>query len=519
MISDLIISLDSSTSASKAIIWDLQGNIVAKGCSNLNIIQEQPDWYEQSAEAWWNTACMAFQQAANQIDPRRLAAVCIAHQRETFVMVSEDGHPLRPGILWMDERARHLMSGLKSLLDADHFHQVTGKPLSGNLTVGKIAWLRTYEPELFDSAYMFLDVHAYLVRQLTGLFRTGFGCVDPMGLFDMRHNNWSDEILAGLGTDVTHFPTVLPTGSLLGTVTKEAAKASHLPEGLPVITGIGDGQAACLGANISHQGECYISLGTSVVSGTISESYVTNRAFRTMYAGIPNTYILETALLGGAYTLQWFLNNFSPSDNRKNDESLSPEKLMEDAARLVPAGSEGLLLVPYWNSVMNPYWDEAARGIIVGWTGTHRKQHVYRSILEGIAFEQRLHTTGVEKVLKMDISRYVVVGGGAQSDLWCQIIADVTGKRVYRTHYHEATALGAAVLGASAVGLYPNASDAANAMVNIDPNFFKPVAERQIFYDRLYNEVYINLFPALQIYIDHLTDIISTSVNEKMSQN
>jgi sugar (pentulose or hexulose) kinase len=180
---------------------------------------------------------------------------------------------------------------------------------------------------------------------------------------------------------------------------------------------------------------------------------------------------------------------------------------MDAAASKVPAGAQGLMLVPYWNSAMNPYWDAAASGIVVGWTGSHHQQHMYRAILEGTAFEQRLHTIGVEQALGRPIERYIAVGGGAHNDLWCQIIADVTGKPVYRTRSLEAAALGAGILAASAAGLFPDIRQAAQSMVHIDSEFFTPDPARHRYYSQLYEEVYIHLFPALQTHLDRLTEI------------
>ncbi len=165
------------------------------------------------------------------------------------------------------------------------------------------------------------------------------------------------------------------------------------------------------------------------------------------------------------------------------------------------------MLVPYWNSAMNPYWDASASGVVAGWRGIHGRAHMYRAILEGTAFEQRLHTTGVEQALDRQISRYVAVGGGARSDLWCQIIADVTGKPVYRARSPEAAALGAGILAASAAGVYSSIPQAALAMVHLDPVFFAPDSARHRYYSQLYEEVYVHLFPALQTYLDRLTQI------------
>jgi xylulokinase len=226
-----------------------------------------------------------------------------------------------------------------------------------------------------------------------------------------------------------------------------------------------------------------------------------------MYGGIPGSYSLETVLLGGTYTITWFIENFSGLATSGQDPSTSPEAVLEAAAANIPPGSLGLILVPYWNSAMNPYWDASASGIVVGWRGIHQPAHLYRAILEGIAFEQRLHMEGVEDALQQPVSRYIAVGGGARSRLWRQIIADVTSRLVYHADVSEATALGAGILAAAGSGLSPSVFDAAQAMTRIAAQAEEPDPDRHSYYSLLYKDVYRPLFPALQTYLDRLAKL------------
>lgn len=499
--SPLVIGLDCSTSACKAVVWDCRGNAIAKGYSPLSLITPHPTWHEQSAESWWTATVQAIRQAVSQVDGQRLQAVCIAHQRETFVPVDEYGQPLTNGILWMDERARELLPGLEQVFGQHDFHKLTGKRLSVNLTIAKIAWLKEYQPEIFARTCKYLDVHSFLVHRLTGLYRTGSGCADPTGLFDMQHNCWAELLLSHIGIRPDQLPDVFPPGTVLGTVTASAAEACGLPPGLLVVAGLGDGQASGLGVNITSPGDAYLSLGTSVISGTFSEHYVFDPAFRTMTSGIAGTYLLETVLLGGTYTLTWFMEKIA---GQPDQDVKQLQDFYDQAASAIPPGSEGLMAVPYWNSVLGPYWDPAASGIIVGWRGIHQRAHLYRAILEGIAFEQRLNTTGVENALGQFVNRYIAIGGGAQSNLWCQIIADITNKPVFRAATTEAAALGAGILAATAAGWYADAWQAAQEMTRILPHPIEPDAARHVFYSKLFEEVYRPLFPAVREFVDRL---------------
>lgn len=504
---DLVIGIDSSTTGTKVIVFDRQGTILAEGRQPISLEMPRPAWHEQPAETWWSALCTATRQAMASLEKdlgptysQRLAGLCITIQRETFVPVDVNGRPLRPAIVWMDERARELLPGFEREFGGERFHQITGKPLSGNLSAPKIAWLRQNEPETFRAAARYLDVHAFLVARLTGICATGTGCADPMGLLDMRRQAWSAELLDWLGLRSDQLPELVPTGAPLGTVTPEAARLTGLPSGLPVIAGTGDGQAGGLGSRIVAPGLSSLNLGTAVVTGTFSATYHTGLAFRTMLAGIPGAYLLETVLLGGGYTIHWFMDRFITAYRGRQAE-------LEAVAARVPAGASGLLLVPYWNSVLNPYWDASASGIVAGWRGIHGPEHLYRAILEGIAFELRLSTEGVAAATGQPVTSYIINGGGARSDLWCQIIADVTGRSGVRSTAREATALGAGILAAAGTGLYPDVSSAVAGMAHLEEQSLTPDPARHAFYSKVYEEVYRHLYPSLQAHLARLADL------------
>ncbi len=460
---DLVLGIDSSTTACKALAFDRQGRCAAEGRARLETSMPRANWHEQRAEDWWQALVAALRAVTGQVDAGRLAAVCITAQRETFVAVDEAGDPLRPAIVWMDERSRPLLPGIEQALGVEWFHRETGKPLSGNLTVAKIAWLREHEPQTYRQARRYLDVAGYLNYRLTGRYRTGWGCVDPMGLVDMQGRRWSQRILDYLGIDDNQLPEPFPPGAVLGEIHREAARLTGLPEGLPVVAGVGDGQSAGLGVKITHPGEAYLNLGTAVVSGAFATEYRTDRAFRSMYGGLPDSYVFETVLLGGAYTVRWLVETFAQQLRVANKEEWTEERF-DEAIASIPPGAHGLVLVPYWNSAMNPYWDAGASGIVVGWRGVHTLQHLYRAVLEGIGYEQRLHTSGVEAALGMPVERLIALGGGTRSSRWCQIVADITGKPVYRSSTGEAAALGAGILAAWSAGIHPSVEAAAQEM-------------------------------------------------------
>lgn len=503
MAEKFVMSIDCSTTATKAIVWNRYGHAVAEGRATYPLHQPQPDWYEQDAEDWWASLCKATHECLAQIEAHQIEALCIANQRETVVPVDVEGRPLRPAISWLDERSRAQVGQITDTFGWEAFHQLTGKPPSVNVVPPKLLWLHQHESGLIEKSHKLLDTHAFLLHRLTGRFRTSLPSADPQGLIDMQGRKWATDLLPELGVKLEQLPELMEPGSVIGAVSASAARATGLLQGLPIIAGCGDGQSAGLGANALDDGRVYLNLGTAVVSGAISEAYLADKAFRTLMAPIPGLYFFEHVLKGGVFTVSWFIERFA-ADLCANAESISAEEQLEAAASVIPPGAQGLMLVPYWNSVMSPFWDSAASGMTIGWGGSHQRAHFYRAILEGIAFEQRLVGDMMMEALGQRFQEYVTMGGGSRSPLWCQIMADVTGVPVIRAASTEATSLGVAILAAAAVGWYSDVAVAANAMTSTSEQF-EPVPETQALYEPLFQEVYRHLFTTMQPLLNRLT--------------
>src|SRR3954468_13501564 len=388
-----VIGIDSSTTATKAVVWDRDGRSVAEGRAEFALTLPRPGWHEQDPEDWWRSCAAAVRQALESVDGSDIEALCVTHQRETFACVDEQGRPVRPAIVWMDVRATDQVAALGS----DAIHRLTGKPPDTTPALYKLLWLREHEPETIERTRWVVDVHAFLVNRLTGAWRTTTACADPLGLIDMDRQDWSDDLLARVGLSRDRVPTLLSPGEVIGELSAAASEQLGLPAGLPVVGGAGDGQSAGLGANVTRPGSAYLNLGTAVVAGTVSERYAWDRAFRTLIGAVPGTYAMETLLQGGTYIVNWFLERIAMLDTRHIGLGLKDVDLLEAAAARVGPGADGLLLVPYWASAQTPYWDPAARGVLFGLAGHHGKEHMFRALMEGIAFEQRLALEGMER--------------------------------------------------------------------------------------------------------------------------
>lgn len=494
---DLVLGVDASTTAVKCVVWDAEGSAVAEGRAGIELSNPEPLGYEQDAESWWSALSKACREVIEDVDPGRLAAMCIANQRETVVLTDAAGRPLRPALVWMDERCAGCVAQVRREHDPEWIHRESGKPVCTTPSLYKLLWVRQTEPHWWDRDFRVLDVHGFLVRHLTGRFRTSVASADPMGLVAMSRADWSDELLAIAGLGRSRLAELWPVGGRIGEVSAEAATQTGLPSGLPVIAGAGDGQAAGLGAGTARPdaSQAYLNMGTALVSGVSSSHYPVDPAFRTLFGAAPETFFLETDLKGGTFTINWLLDKWYPEARDQAQRRALLERLDREAAGL-PSGADGLVLVPYWCGVMNPYWDDDASGLIVGWRGHHGPAHLYRAILEGLAFEQRLQSEEVERAIGRTIEAFVVVGGGAANDLWCQIVADVTGRPVRRAGTTEATALGAGILAAVGGGVHRDLGAAVNAMTRFGKGFL-PGKEQNV-YERLYREVYAGLYPSVR---------------------
>lgn len=299
--------------------------------------------------------------------------------------------------------------------------------------------------------------------------------------------------MRALGLGENQLPEVHCPGSAIGKVTKWASKLTGLfPETL-IVAGGGDGQAAGLGVNALIPERAYLNLGTAVVAGMYGLRYKTSKAFRTMSSCSESGYYFECSLRAGTFAIDWFFKRILKIDPLRKPDIYEQ---LEREARQAAAGSEGLLHLPYLCGSMNPYWDMDARGAFIGLSASHQRGHLYRSILEGIAFEQLFAIQSVEKAVGRKVLSLVAIGGGAASDLWCQIFADVTGRNICLPKNTEASALGAAIAAAVGAGWYGSFQEAANAMTGIRKQI-KPDSNNQRKYQELFPK-YCRLYPCLK---------------------
>jgi len=490
----VVIGLDCSTTGTKAIAFKRKGRIIAYAYEAIPLFSPKPHYYEQDPDDWCISTQKVLRKIVGQINPKNIKALAVSNQRETFVTLKKNGDCLRPAIIWLDERCKDEVEPFARKIGKNKIHSITGKPPDYAPVVYRLAWMKKHEPELFKKIGMICDVHAYIVWKLTRSFKTSWASADPLGLFDLRNKRWSSRILNALNLKENQFPETYRPGTILGKVTNEASELTGLNTNTLIATGAGDGQTAGTGSNALTPKRAYLNLGTAVVAGVYGKRYRISKAFRTMGSCSESGYYYECSLRAGTFAIDWLIKKILKIDLRQEFDIY---RRLENEARHIAAGCDGLLHLPYLCGVMNPYWDINARGAFTGLSASHNRGHMYRSILEGIAFEQLFAIEAVEKSIGKRIKEFVVIGGGSTSNLWCQILADVTNKNICIPQNTEASSLGAAIAAAVSIGWYRTFKDAANKMTGTKKTI-KPNKNNHKIYKQLFI-AYKNIYPGLRI--------------------
>jgi len=500
----VVIAVDCSTTGSKAVAFDADGVAVAEARRPYPRRSPRPGWQEQDAADWWNATADAIHDVVASLDDSSPPmALGITHQRETFVCLDERGEQLRPAILWLDTRAGEQIARLGS----PAIHQLSGKPPSTTPSLYKLAWLAEHEPEVLARTALVLDVHGYLVRELTGEVATSWACADPMSMLDMATFTWSPQLVATAGLTLEQLPRLVAPGSVIGTVTATAAERTGLPVGLPVVAGAGDGQCAGLGAGVLTADRAYLNLGTGLTMGVHSASYRWDRAYRTLASPIAGAYTLESLLSSGALSIAWFRDALSGLTGDDREERL------ERMAAEVPVGARGLLFLPYLTSAETPYWDADARAAFVGLTDEHGRPEMYRAVLEGLAYEERLSLSLIERSTGQSVVSLVAMGGASRSRLFTQLLADVLERPVAVAAEVETTALGAAILAAAAVGLedVKSVEEATERMTRVAHVRYPDDGRRAVYREAA--RVYAELYPTLRSLFPQLSRLRAMSAS------
>ena len=505
------LAIDNGTQSVRALIFDEFGTEIAKARVPIEpYFSEQPNYAEQHADYYWQKlteACQKLWQSC-EIKPNQIAGVSLATQRYTMICLDKDKQPLRPAIVWMDLRRAETHN-------IGFLHPLTkligmGELVKDAQQKARCNWLAQNEPEIWAQTAHYVNLSAYLTYQLVGELIDSNGHSVGYLPYDYKAQTWlKPNTLKWRLFSCTpeQMPKIVPPGQTLGEISAKAAKVTGIPEGTPMIAAASDKACEALGAAGLAADTACLSFGTTATINTISPDYVEILKHMPAYtAAAPHYYNHEYMIYRGFWMVSWFKEQFAHFEAQlAKTQGIDTEKLLDAAVKGIPAGSMGLIMQPYWSpGVRHPGLE--GKGALIGFGDVHTRAHVYRAILEGLAYELKLGFDTIEKRTGKPIKHLRVSGGGSQSDAAMQLTADIFAMPAYRPHTFEATGLGAAINCAVGRGVYPDHAAASDAMTHLGDEFVPIKANVQL-YKRLYNEVYLKMYERLKPLYQSIQDI------------
>jgi len=484
------LGIDVSTTATKALIMNEKGEVLAVASHEYSFETPRPLWSEQHPHQWWDATVRSIRQAIGQsgLSPEQIAAVGLTGQMHGLVVLDEHGEILRPAILWNDQRTGPQCDEIRRRLGKQRLIEITGNDALAGFTAPKILWVQQHEPSIWAKTRHILLPKDYIRFRLTGRYATDRADGAGTLLFDIRQRDWSSEILNALEIPIAYLPSTYEGSEVTAYVSEEGARATGLKAGTPVVGGGGDQAAQAVGVGAVEPGIVALTLGTSgVVFITTEEPFIEPEGRLHCFChAVPGRWHLMGVMLSAAGSLRWFRDTVAPGV--PFDELLAP-------AAQVPPGSAGLVFLPYLTGERTPYPDPLARGAFIGLTIRHTIPHMARAVLEGVAFGLRdsfelIRQAGVQQIHQVRLS-----GGGARSPLWRQILADVLRTELVTVNTTEGAAYGAAILAAVGVGVFPSVEAACRQLIRITGQTNPGENTEQ--YDKIYG-IYHELYNILK---------------------
>lgn len=501
---DLLLAIDNGTQSIKALVFDARGDLLFRQQVPFTpYISAHPGWAEQDPRVFWKALCKACQTlfSHRSLNPGRIAGVALTTQRGTVVNLDHQGKPLRPAILWLDQRKCYdlpSIGGRWGLL-----FKISGLARTVAYFQSEIEanWIARHQPDIWARTHKYLLLSGYLTFRLTGQYvdsvgsQVGYLPFDYKRLRWARSSNWKWRCLP---VRLNQLPRLVPPGSIMGAVSRKASRATGIPAGLPVIAAAADKACEVIGSGSLDSSVGCLSYGTTATVNVTHRRYIEPIRLLPAYpSAIPGRYTIEVQVFRGFWMVNWFKEEFGfPEQMAARKSDASAEELLERLVADVPPGSMGLLLQPFWTPGIRSPGPEA-KGAIIGFGDVHTRAHMYRAILEGLAYALREGKERIERRSRTPITSLRVSGGGSQSDLALQLTADIFGLPTMRPHLYETSGLGAAIVASVGLGMHPDFESAVHAMTQ-PGDTFEPDPATHRCYDQLYRLVYKQMYGRLK---------------------
>ena len=495
-----LLGIDIGTSGTKALLCDHAGTPVATATAEHEIASPKPGWSEQDPRDWWGAACKATKSLLRKAKVKKdqVTGIGLSGQMHGAVFLADGEEPLRPAILWNDQRTavecdeiEHAVGGRQKLI------QAVGNPALTGFTAPKLLWVRRHEPKVWERTKRVLLPKDYVRFRMTGEYATEVGDASGTLLLNVKRRGWNHKVLERLEIDPELLPACYESHEVSGRLTKEAASAMGLQAGTPVVGGSGDQPANAIGTGVVQSGLVSATIGTSgVVFAHAGEpTYDPEGRVHTMCHAVAGKWCVFGCMLSAGGSLQWLRNHLGDKEMREaKRKGVDPYALLTEEAESAPAGCDGLFFLPYLTGERCPHPDPRARGGWIGLTARHNRAAVIRSCLEGITFGMA-DVLGIMDGLNLKIGSIRLSGGGARSAFWRQMQADVYNRKCTVISTEEGPAYGVALLAGVGTGVWRSAPQACRAAIE-ETATYRPSKKQAAWYAKLH-EQYQRLYPAL----------------------
>ena len=503
---EYLIAHDLGTSGDKASLFSTDGELICSYTAPYGVRYFQKNCAEQNPEDWWQAVCTSTSKIMEGIDPSRVLALSFSAQMQCCLPVDKEGHPLRPAMIWADQRASQQASRLAQRVGANRMYDITGHRVSAAYSLEKLMWLKENEPDIYNATHKMLQAKDYIIYRLTGRFLTDYSDASGTNALDLKNLCWSREILESSGISPDKLPELYPSTHIAGNLTAEACSALGLTTSTKVVCGGGDGPCSALGAGCIRPGELFLTFGTSAwIGGTTEEVFTDEKQVLFCFAHIiPGSYMpcgtMQSAGSTYSYMKETFFQDIAAQAAQNGQ---SPYTLLNQRIADSPVGAKGLLYLPYMLGERSPRWNPRTYGTFLGIKPEHDRNDYLRAALEGVAMNLELILQAYRRSMTAD--HLILTGGGAKGDIVAKILADVLQASLSRPdHVEEATSIAAAVTAGVGIGIYPDFSQVFRFLKIKDTT--APSLENAAVYDKL-KPVFDQAYNALVPVFDNLFHI------------
>jgi len=515
-----VVVIDAGTQSIRAVLIDLHGNICEIERTVVEpYFSDKPGYAEQDPEYLWDMLCETTQRLIKNISINisQIKGLSITTQRGTVVNLDKNGNPLRPAIVWLDQRKAKVEHWPKGIIKFGLQLINMYESLIHAIKDGESNWIRQNEPGIWKKTYKYVFLSAFFNHRLTDKFIDSIGNTIGYMPFDYKKQKWSK--VNALNSKL--FPIeqeklvdLVKPSELLGHLTAKASKQTGLPEGLPVIAAAADKACEVLGSGCNSPEIACLSYGTTATIETVNNKYIEVIKFFPSYpSAIPDHFNTEVMIYRGYWMIKWFKQEFGHKEielSRKTGKR--PEELFDEMIENIPPGSMGLTLQPYWSPGIKIPGHEA-KGAIIGFGDVHTRAHLYRSILEGITYALKEGAERTQRKTGVKIQKLRVSGGGSQSKYALQLTADIFGLSVERPYTFETSSLGAAINCVVGLKLYPDFDTAISKMCRVK-EVYDPNPINRDLYQKLYKNVYKKMYKRLKPLYQDIRDITNYPKND-----